>query len=69
MKIQFKLRDPKSESDTLIILVTYIKGERLVYSIGESINPKYWDSDSPNSKSFDIQNGYQSHSRSFHSND
>ena len=45
MKAQFKLRDPKSNGETSIRLVSYIQGDRLVYSIGESISPKLWDLD------------------------
>ena len=43
MKIQFQLKEPKSGSETSIRLVTYIKGQRLVYSIGESVHPDLWD--------------------------
>jgi len=45
MNVQFRLRNPKSKSETSIRLLSYYKGERLVYSLGVSINPKYWDKD------------------------
>lgn len=44
MKLQFQLKKPKSKNETSIRLVIYIKGERLVYSIGENIHPDLWDS-------------------------
>ncbi len=45
MKFKFKLKEPNSEKDTLILFVSEFKEEnkRFVYSTGEVINPKNWD--------------------------
>ncbi|MBN1134618.1 MAG: site-specific integrase [Methanosarcinaceae archaeon] len=43
MNPQFRIRNPKSDAPTSIRLLSYINDKRLVYSIGESIHPKYWD--------------------------
>ncbi len=42
----FQLKKPSSENETLISLVYRIGNLKLVYSTGESINPKYWNKDS-----------------------
>jgi len=45
MNAQFRIRDEKASGLTSIRLLTYINGERLVYSIGESIPPHLWDNE------------------------
>jgi len=42
-KPKFLLKDPKSDSETLISLFVRWNNIRLVYSTGEKINPKNWD--------------------------
>lgn len=41
----FKLKNPKAESSTLIYLKLYYNKERFVYSTGLSISPRLWDND------------------------
>lgn len=45
MNYTFKLKEPKSESATLILFTCYFKDEnkKFVYSTGEKINPINWD--------------------------
>ena len=45
MNSTFKLKKPKSDKSTLIYFRAYFKkeGKSLIYSTGESINPKEWD--------------------------
>lgn len=45
MKYYFYLREPKAEGETLILFACYFKDEakKFVYSTGENINPKNWD--------------------------
>jgi integrase len=45
MKYTFKLKEPNSEKETLILFTCSFKEEnkKFVYSTGESILPKYWD--------------------------
>lgn len=40
----FKLKDPKSNEPTLILLKAYFNNQRFVYSTKEYINPELWDS-------------------------
>lgn len=42
-KFTFKLRNPKSDTDTAIFLVVNINGKRLVYPTYKKINPAYWN--------------------------
>jgi hypothetical protein len=42
-KPKFLLKDPKSDSETLISLVVRWNNDRLYYSTGEKIHPKNWD--------------------------
>jgi hypothetical protein len=39
----FKLKNPESETPTLIYLKLYYNKERFVYSTGLSIRPELWD--------------------------
>tara|TARA_B100002019_G_scaffold37535_1_gene31401 strand:+ start:941 stop:2176 length:1236 start_codon:yes stop_codon:yes gene_type:complete len=42
--MNFKLKSPHSNNESLIIFYTNLKnGQRFVYSTGEKINPKLWD--------------------------
>ena len=41
----FKLKNPKAETSTLIYLKLYYNKERFVYSTGLSISPRFWDND------------------------
>lgn len=45
MKYTFKLKEPKSDKETLILFSCYFKDEnkKFIYSTGEKIHPKYWD--------------------------
>lgn len=45
MKYTFKLKEPKSDNETLILFCCEFRAEnkRFVYSTGERVNPKYWD--------------------------
>ncbi|WP_445709794.1 tyrosine-type recombinase/integrase [Flavobacterium sp.] len=45
MKYTFNLKEPKSETETLILFSSYFKNEnrKFVYSTGEKINPINWD--------------------------
>jgi integrase len=45
-KAIFRLKEPNKEEATLIFLVARFKRQKLVYSIGERIKPKYWNPDS-----------------------
>src|ERR1035438_1253957 len=49
-KINYYLKDPQSDKQTLIYLMFRYKGKTLKYSTGESINPKYWNSNSQRAK-------------------
>ena len=40
---KFKLKTPKADSPTLIVLKVYFKKERYICSTGEKVDPKYWD--------------------------
>jgi site-specific recombinase XerD len=42
-KANFYLKNPTSKEDTLIYLFFSYNGQRLKYSTGETINPKYWN--------------------------
>jgi len=42
-KFKFNLRKPSSKSETPINLIIRWGGEKLVYSTGQRINPKFWD--------------------------
>lgn len=55
MKYTFKLKEPKKDEKTLILFCSEFKAEnkRFVYSTGESIHPKNWDS----KNKFPIANG------------
>jgi integrase len=48
MKYTFKLKEPNSEKETLILFTCSFKEEnkKFVYSTGESIFPKHWDKES-----------------------
>jgi len=39
----FKLKEPNSEAETLIMLKIYFNRDRFVYSTGKKILPKYWN--------------------------
>lgn len=41
----FKLKEPKSDEPTLILLKAYFNNQRFVYSTKEYINPELWDSE------------------------
>lgn len=45
MKYTFKLKEPKSDKETLILFSCFFKDEnkKFIYSTGEKINPKNWD--------------------------
>jgi DNA-directed RNA polymerase len=43
IKVQFKLKEPKSDNETSVRLMCYINGDRLVFGTDKSINPKLWD--------------------------
>ncbi len=45
MNYTFKLKEPKSDKETLILFSCFFKDEnkKFIYSTGEKINPKYWD--------------------------
>ena len=45
MKYTFNLKEPKSESETLVLFSCYFKDEskKFVYSTGEKVVPKNWD--------------------------
>lgn len=46
MKYTFKLKEPNSEKETLILFTCNFKDEtnqKFVYSTGETILPKHWD--------------------------
>ena len=43
MNVKFKLKEPNQTKPTLILLKAYIDSERLVYSTGQKIEPKYWN--------------------------
>lgn len=45
MRNTFNLKEPKKETETLILFSAYFKneGRKFVYSTGESINPNEWD--------------------------
>lgn len=40
---KFKLKEPTSDTPSLIILIVYYLGKRLVYSTGLHIHPEYWN--------------------------
>ena len=42
-KVLFKLKEPKSISETLIYATFYFEYDRLKYSTREKILPKYWN--------------------------
>lgn len=44
MNVKFKLKEPNQSKPTLILLKAYVDSKRLVYSTGEKIEPKYWNS-------------------------
>ena len=43
----FYLKEPKSENNTIIYIIFYVKSEKLnfKYSTGQKINPDNWDFD------------------------
>lgn len=45
MKYTFKLKEPNSEKETLILFSSYFKNEnrKFIFSTGENIHPKNWD--------------------------
>ncbi len=45
MNYSFKLKEPKSDKDTLIYFTSFFndEGKSFIYSTGEKINPKEWD--------------------------
>lgn len=45
MKYTFKLKEPKLDKETLILFSCFFKDEnkKFIYSTGEKIHPKYWD--------------------------
>ena len=43
-KINYYLKDPQADKQTLIYLMFRYKGKTLKYSTGESIHPKFWNS-------------------------
>ena len=47
MRSTFNLKEPKKETETLILFSAYFKneGRKFVYSTGENINPNEWDFD------------------------
>lgn len=42
---RFVLKEPKSDSATLIYMLLRFNGQKLKYSTGKKINPKYWNED------------------------
>lgn len=40
---KFVLKEPESTTETLIYLIFRFNNQRIKYSIGEKINPKYWN--------------------------
>ena len=47
MKYTFKLKEPNSKKETLILFSCYFKDEnkRFIYSTGENVNPKNGDAE------------------------
>lgn len=45
IKVNFNLREPKSQNDTPIHMIIRWDNKRIVESTGLSINPKFWDSE------------------------
>ena len=47
MKYTFKLKEPNSDKDTLILFSCFFKDEnkKFIFSTGEKINPKNWDAE------------------------
>jgi integrase len=45
IKVNFNLREPKSQNDTPIHMILRWDNKRIVESTGLSINPKFWDSE------------------------
>ncbi|OQX73741.1 MAG: hypothetical protein B6D64_13505 [Bacteroidetes bacterium 4484_276] len=49
-KPKFQLKKPKSETETLILLVYRFRNDKLVYSTGEKILPSNWDMETQRAK-------------------
>jgi len=49
-KVKFILKEPSSKNETLIYLFYNYQYKRFKYSIGEKINPKYWNAKSQRAK-------------------
>ena len=45
LNINFNLRDTKAQDETPIRIILRYKNQKLVYSSGLKINPKYWNED------------------------
>ena len=47
---KFTLKEPNSKEDTLVYLFYNFNNQRLKYSFGQKINPKFWNSDKQRAK-------------------
>jgi integrase len=45
-KVNFKLKEPNSKTDTLIYAILYFDYDRVKYSTSEKIHPKFWNKES-----------------------